>query len=142
VKNLAALIAVLLLPTLALAGDPPALSLARSAPAPKPRYWTRENSLLIAADATAKSFDMVFTMRNFGRYEFVEHDPLARPFVTHGRTLAGFSEGVLFSADVLLSHQLHKHGHPRLAKAMLVFGSTLNASGAVTSALDGNQARR
>jgi len=139
VKNFVRLIAVLSFSVLAFAGDPPASPITRSIPMPKPRYWTRANSMLVAADAAAKSVDMFFTMRNAGRYDFAEHDPLARPFVTHGRTLAGFSQGTLFSADVLLSYQLHKHGHRRLAKALLVFGSALNTTGAITSALDGNQ---
>jgi hypothetical protein len=141
VKNFFGLVAVFLLSTLAFAGDPPALPITRSVPVPpiKPRYWTRENALLIAADAAAKSSDMFFTMRNAGRYDFIEHDPLARPFVTHGRAVAGLSQGALFSSDVFMSYQLHKHGHPRLAKAVFIFGSSLNTTGAVISALGGHQ---
>ena len=143
-KNFFRSAAVLLFSTLAFAGDPPALPVVHSASVPvsmnKPRYWTRENSLLVAADAAAKSADMFFTMRNAGRYDFVEHDPLARPFVTHGRTFAGLSQGALFSTDVFLSYQLHKHGHRRLAKAVLLIGSTLNTTGGIASALEGNQA--
>ena len=89
--------------------------------------------MLVTADAAAKSADMFFTMRNAGRYDFVEHDPLARPFVTHGRALAGISQGALFSTDLFLSHELHRHGHPRLARAVLFCGSAMNTMGAVVS---------
>jgi len=139
VKNFVGLIATLLLSTLAFAGGPPALPVTRTAPVIKTEYWTRANSLLVVADAAAKSIDMLFTMRNAGRCDFVEHDPLARPFVTHGRTLAGVSEGVLFSTDVLLSFELQKHGHRRIAKAVLIFGSALNTTGAISSARHGNE---
>jgi len=127
---------------MAFAGDPPAAPVARVAPTLSAPYWTQANCLLAAADAAAKSLDMLFTMRNAGRYDFVEHDPLARPFVTHGRVVAGFSQAGLFSADLFLSYQLHKHGHRHAAQAVLIFGSALNTTGAVTSALDGNQTLR
>ena len=141
-KNYIGLLIILSLPTLVFAGDPPATPVRLPASLHRDRYWTRANFLLVAADAAAKSTDMLFTMRNAGHCNFVEHDPLARPFVTHGRTLAGLSQAALFSGDLFLSYQLHKHGHARAAKAVLIFGATLSAAGAITSALDGNQIGR
>lgn len=98
------------------------------------RYWTASNAALVATDAVAKSGDMMFTMRNAGRPNFQEHDPLARPFVTHGRAIAGVSEGLMFAGEVFVSYQLHKHGHHKLAKVVLMLGIGGNTTGMATSA--------
>jgi hypothetical protein len=133
VKNVLLLVGLALFSAPAFAGDPGLVRITQYSPASKPRDWTRENWMLVAADAAAKSADMFFTMRNAGRYDFVEHDPLARPFVTHGRALAGISQGALFSADLFLSHELYRHAHSRLARVVLFCGAAMNSTGAVIS---------
>jgi hypothetical protein len=128
VKKLLNVIAVLLLPGVGLASSLP------EAPLPNPAsYWTKYNIVLISIDAIAKSADELFTMRNAGRADFEEHDPLARPFVLHGRAIAGTSEGLLFAGEVLTSYELYKHGHSKIAKALLLLGIGGNTAGIATS---------
>ena len=97
------------------------------------RYWTASNTALIVTDALAKSGDMLFTMRNAARPDFQEHDPLARPFVTHGPVIAGASQGLMFAGEVFASYELHKHGHRRMAKILLLLGIGGNTAGIATS---------
>ncbi|HZC22739.1 MAG TPA: hypothetical protein VE866_05315 [Candidatus Binatia bacterium] len=97
------------------------------------RYWTKTNTALVATDALAKSLDMMFTMRNAGKPNFQEHDPLARPFVTHGRAIAGVGQGLLFAGEVFSSYELNKHGHRKLAKVVLLLGIGGNTAGVATS---------
>jgi hypothetical protein len=96
-------------------------------------YLTGANRALIALDAVAKSADELFTMRNAGRMGFEEHDPLARPFVSHGRAIAGVSQGLLFAGEIFTSYELHRHGHAKLAKAVLLLGIGGNTTGIATS---------
>ena len=97
------------------------------------RYWTVSNTTLVVTDALAKSGDMFFTMKNAARPNFQEHDPLARPFVTHGPVIAGVSEGLFFAGEVFASYELHKHGHRRMAKVVLLLGIGGNTTGIATS---------
>jgi len=97
------------------------------------RYWTASNTALVVADALAKSSDMFFTMRNAGRPDFQEYDPVARPFVTHGPVIAGASQGLMFAGEVFASYEFHKHGHRRMAKIVLLFGIGGNSAGIATS---------
>jgi len=96
-------------------------------------YWTKPNDVLIAVDAFAKSADMLFTMRNAGCSNFEEHDPLGRPFVSHGRAVAGVSQGLLFAGEVFTSYELNQHGHRRMSKIVLLLGVGGNAAGIATS---------
>lgn len=96
-------------------------------------YWTKTNTALVVSDALAKSLDMTFTMRNAGKPNFQEHDPLARPFVTHGRAIAGLAQGLLFAGEVFSSYELNKHGHRKLAKVLLLLGIGGNTAGIATS---------
>jgi hypothetical protein len=97
-----------------------------------PRYWTRTNTALVVTDALAKSVDMTFTMRNAGAPNFQEHDPLALPFVTHGRAIAGVGQGLLFAGEIFSSYELNKHGHRNLAKVLLLLGIGGNTAGIAT----------
>ena len=97
------------------------------------RYWTASNTTLVLSDALAKSGDMFFTMQNAARPHFQEHDPLARPFVTHGPVIAGVSEGLFFAGEIFASYELHKHGHRRIAKVVLLLGIGGNSAGIATS---------
>lgn len=136
-KKLATGISVLVLSAISLASSLPTNGLIQVITNPastsSTNYWTKPNIALIALDALAKSADEAFTMRNAGRTDFQEHDPLARPFVMHGRAIAGASEGLLFAGEVFTSYELHKHGHPRLAKTLLLFGIAGNTMGVATS---------
>ena len=96
-------------------------------------YWTKTNIALIAGDATAKSIDMAFTMRNWGRLNFQEHDPLARPFVQRGPVVASVAQGMLFAAETFASYELHKHGHKKMEKAVLILAIGGNTAGIATS---------
>lgn len=99
----------------------------------RPKYWTKLNIALVSADAAAKSMDEWYTMRDASLPDFHENDPLARPFVTHGRFIAGASQGVLFAAEVFTSYELNKHGHPKMAKILLLVGIGGNTAGVATS---------
>jgi hypothetical protein len=101
--------------------------------APSSSYWTKSNIALIAADATAKSIDMAFTMQNSARPGFRENDPLARPFVHSGPVVASVAQSALFAAETFASYELHKHGHTKLAKAVLVLAIGGNTVGIATS---------
>ena len=123
--NLIRLATILLLMSLAaVAQDLP------EAPSP---YWTKTNVSLIVADAAAKATDMAFTMRNYGRPGFQEHDPLARPFVDSGPVLAGVAQGMLFATEVFTSYELHRHGHRKMEKFVLMLGIGGNTVGIATS---------
>lgn len=121
-------------PFAAAAGPPGSLSIEEipSLPERSP-FWTKTNCALITADAAAKSGDMFFTMRNASKSGFVENDPLARPFVKNGPVIAGFSQGLLFAAEVFTSYELHKHGHPKMGKIVLLLGIGGNSAGIATS---------
>lgn len=106
---------------------------AQDLPEARSPYWTKTSIALIAADALAKSADMAFTMRNAGRPNFQEHDPLASPFVHSGPVLAGTSQGLLFASEVFASYELHKHGHRKMSRILLMVGAGGNALGIATS---------
>jgi hypothetical protein len=125
VTNLIRLATILLLLSLAAAAQD-------LAEAPS-TYWTKTNIGLIAADAAAKSVDMAFTMRNYGLPGFEEHDPLARPFVHSGPVLAGVAQGLLFATEVFTSYELHRHGHRKMEKVVLMLGIGGNTAGIATS---------
>jgi hypothetical protein len=129
-KKLLRVIVVLLMPGMGAASSPPDAPLPEVASS---SFWSKPNIALIAADALAKSGDEFFTMWNAGRPDFYERDPLARPFVMHGRAIAGVSQGLLFAGEVFTSYELHKHGHPRIAKALLLLGISGNTTGIATS---------
>lgn len=96
-------------------------------------YWTKPTIALVSLDAAAKSADMAFTMRNYSRPYFQEYDPMARPFVHSGPILAGFSQGALFASEVFTSYELNKHGHPKMARALLLIGAGGNITGIACS---------
>lgn len=96
-------------------------------------YWTKTNIALIAADAAVKSADMAFTMRNYERPGFQEHDPLARPFVHSGPVLAGVAQGALFATEIFTSYELHKHGHRKMEKFVLMLAVGGHSAGIATS---------
>jgi len=123
-------IILLLLCLPAVAQDVPQAPQAPQAPS---SYWTKTNIALIAGDATAKSIDMAFTMRNWGRFNFQEHDPLARPFVHSGPVVASAAQGMLFAAETFASYELHRHGHTKMEKAVLMLAIGGNTAGIVTS---------
>jgi hypothetical protein len=125
-KVLVSFVAVFLMSAPALASDLPDTPSAST-------YWTKLNISLVTFDAFAKSADELFTMENADHPGFQEHDPLARPFVTHGRAIAGASEGLLFAGEVFTSYELHKHGHPRMAKTVLLLGIGGNTVGIATT---------
>jgi len=118
---------LLLLCSPALAQDGP------QAPQAPSSYWTKTNIALIAGDATAKSIDMAFTVRNWERFNFQEHDPLARPFVHSGPVVASAAQGVLFAAETFTSYELHRHGHKKIEKVVLMLAIGGNTAGIVTS---------
>ena len=105
---------------------------------------------LLAIDGAAKIADFYFTTHNaefqtvckkntsVGDYCYSgsggESNPIARPFVTHGRPLAAGYFAGCFVLDAVLSHELRKHGHPRMARAVLLFGIADNGIAAGMSA--------
>ncbi|HVI09435.1 MAG TPA: hypothetical protein VND65_14195 [Candidatus Binatia bacterium] len=140
-KNLFRLSAILLLPMAASAGEPPeapspqpAAFVSEIPTTPKPaRFWTPINLALVSADGFLKSYDMWSTMRNASRPNFVEHDPIARPFVHSGPVVAGLSQGALFATEVFTSYLLNKRGHRTMAKSLLLFAIGGNSAGIATS---------
>jgi hypothetical protein len=148
-RKVGALFAVVLISSMAMASDeakpdapktgaanPPTPIVATSKTAATTKasaIWTKENLTLMTMDALAKSGDMWFTMRNAGRPNFVEHDPLGRPFVDHGRAVAGISQGMLFAGEVFVSYELKRHSHPGMARAVMLLGIGGNTAGIATS---------
>jgi hypothetical protein len=96
-------------------------------------YWTRMTISLVALDALAKSADMMNTMKNTDHPNFQEYDPLGRPFVEHGRAIAGVSQSLLFAGEVFVSYELKRHNRPRMAHAILLLGIGGNTAGIVSS---------
>lgn len=110
----------------------------------------RTDRALLAIDGAAKIADFYFTTHNaefqtvcktntsVGDYCYSgsggESNPIARPFVTHGRPLAAAYFAGAFVLDGVLSHQLRKHGHPKIARAVLLFGIADNGIAAAMSA--------
>jgi hypothetical protein len=93
---------------------------------------------LLAIDGAAKAADFYFTTQNTTLPESLyirrESNPIARPFVLHGRPLAAGYFAGCFVLDAVLSHELRKHGHPRMARAVLLFGIADNGIAAAMSA--------
>jgi len=93
---------------------------------------------LLAIDGVAKVADFYFTTQNTAApaslYVRRESNPLARPFVMHGRPLAAGYFAGCFLLDALLSHEFRKHGHPKMARAVLLFGIADNGIAAGMSA--------
>lgn len=108
-------------------------AVAQDVPEAPSSYWTKTNIALIAGDATAKSLDMAFTMRNWARPGYQEHDPLARPFVHSGPVVASVAQGMLFGAETFASYELHKHGHEKMEKVVLMLAIGGNTAGIATS---------
>jgi hypothetical protein len=93
---------------------------------------------LLAIDGAAKVADFYFTTQNTdlpaSLYVRRESNPLARPFVMHGRPLAAGYFAGCFVLDAVLSHEFRKYGHPRIARAVLLFGIADNGIAAEMSA--------
>ncbi len=110
----------------------------------------RTDRALLAIDGAVKIADFYFTTHNaafqtvcktntsVGNYCYSgnggESNPIARPFVTHGRPLAAAYFAGAFVLDTVASHELRKHGHPKLARAVLLFGIADNGIAAAMSA--------
>lgn len=117
------------------------------------RFWTTETQYELAADAGAKAADFYYTMAVASEHStvcetiptkgyvcttqrFVETNPIARPFVTRGRAAAAGYFAGLFAIDTFAAYELHKHGHPKLARALLLFGIADNGGAAAFSAVN------
>ena len=89
---------------------------------------------LFVADCMATSADFAFTYRLRTEPVFVEHDPIARPFVTHGTPLmAAFFAGKVAAFEGT-AWVLRKKHHDRVAAVIQSFSVGLSLDGAVTSA--------
>ena len=132
------------------------LSLATEAHCQEVRpFITKTTGVLLIADAAAKSADFYFTMRlTVPKYTYAcgdipgkgyecypatishlqELDPIARPFVTHGRPLAAAFFAGSFGLDTVAAYELHKYRGNRWAQGLLLIGIGDNLSGAVHSA--------
>jgi hypothetical protein len=98
---------------------------------------------LLAIDGAVKAADFYFTTKNTAApaslYVRRESNPIARPFVMHGRPLAAGYFAGCFVLDAVLSHEFRKHGHPKMARAVLLFGIADNGGAAAMSAHGGAQ---
>jgi hypothetical protein len=129
------------------------LSLCGSARAADPVFLTKSTVFLIALDASSKTADAYFThqvmqSRNvplavcrprpghpddcLQLWSGAELNPLARPFVHSTAGQVGFFAGSL-AADIASAYIANRH-HPKLAKAILIFGSGYSVGGAAISA--------
>jgi hypothetical protein len=118
-------------------------------------FITKSTGVLLIADAGAKAADFYFTMRlTVPKYTYAcgdipgkghecwpttvthlqELDPIARPFVTHGRPLAAAYFATSFGIDTFAAYELHKHRGNRWAQGLLLIGIGDNVAGAVHSA--------
>jgi hypothetical protein len=110
---------------------------------------TTTDRALLAIDGAVKVADFYFTTQNtalqtvcktntpWGSYCYSgygsESNPIVRPFVTHGRPLAAGYFAGCFVLDAVLSHELRKHGHPKIARAVVLFGIADNGIAAAMS---------
>jgi hypothetical protein len=102
--------------------------------APHHRFLDLPNAALIAAAAGTTTMDAIYTERGYKRSpeQFVEVDPLARPFVRSGWAAVTAGTSLFVAGEVGLHYLLHRTGHHRAERVLpLVF-----------SAIEFDQARR
>lgn len=84
-------------------------------------FMSKGNLALWAADGAAKAFDGAATGRVMSGPGAVEHDPIARPFVTNTPgQIAYFSASL--AGDIAISYLFHKTGHHKLEKVVMLIG--------------------
>ena len=77
----------------------------------------RTDRAISVAQFAAHGADAFFTYRNMHSHNFVEHDPLARPFVHNdGILIAGSAVGLF--GELFIERTLRKTGHRKLANAI------------------------
>ncbi len=84
--------------------------------APSHKFFDRQNVAAFAALGTLITIDAVHTQLALQTHDFVEGDPLARPFVTKGWAgqLAGSALG--YGTALSLSYVLHRSNHHKLER--------------------------
>ncbi len=97
---------------------------------------------LFIADAVATSADFAFTHRLTTEPIFIENDPLARPFVTHGTPLQVAFFAAKFAVFETTAWQLRKHHHTKLAASVQAFSIGLSTDGAWHSAFGYNTIKK
>jgi len=84
--------------------------------APSHRFFDRRNVATFAALGGLIAIDGVHTQLALQTHRFVEGDPLARPFVSHGWAgqLTGSALG--YGTAISLSYMLHRTNHHKLER--------------------------
>jgi hypothetical protein len=88
--------------------------------------------VLILAQLAASGSDAYFTDRNMHQRQFVEYDPIAKPF-THSRPAFIAASSFGCGVEIVMPRLLHKR-NPRLSLLMSGTGIAASGFGAITSA--------
>jgi hypothetical protein len=115
-------------------------SIAQSLPeAPSDTAKLTERAIVVAQFA-AHGADAFFTYRDMHSPNFVERDPLARPFVHNDAIFIAGSVVGLFG-ELFIERQLRKTGHQKLANAIALVSIGGHTWGATYSAANHNERR-
>ena len=89
---------------------------------PQQPYWDRTNKSLFVWNFVAQTLDATTTRYFLDNHLTAEGNPLARPWENRGvaGTIA-LHFGFNLIATQFMSYELHKHGHPKMAKTLVAF---------------------
>jgi hypothetical protein len=84
--------------------------------APSHKFFDRQNVVAFAALGGLAALDGVHTQLMLDTHHFVEGDPIARPFVSHGwpGQLAG--SALAYGSALGVSYMLHKTNHHKIGR--------------------------
>ena len=88
---------------------------------------------IVVAQFAAHGADAFFTYQDMHSYNFVEHDPLARPFV-HNDAIFITGSAVGLFGELFIERALRKTGHRKLANAIALVSIGGHTWGATYSA--------
>lgn len=104
-----------------------ALTLPNS-PAPQPKHFDRTTWALVGADASVRALDVYSThymlheecMGPWGEYHCHVERVLPKFIANHDSAMIAYSAATV-AGNILTARFLIKHGHPKMAKAVLMF---------------------
>lgn len=110
-------------------------SIAQSMPDAPSATTKGTDRAIVVAQLAAHGADAFFTYRDMHSYNFVEHDPLARPFVHNDAIFIAGSAIGLFG-ELFIEKTLRKRGHRQIADALALVSISGHTWGATYSAIN------
>jgi len=98
----------------------------------------KKRLLITVLQLAANGADFYYTNRNAHTPKFVEFDPIARPFVTHGTPLRAAYFATYVGGAIAGAELLEYFGHPKVALALRAAQIEENTRGAIISATHEN----